>query len=153
MIRLDRGSIHRIFIEAIGKNKYVLVLQGSRRFAKHRYVEVLLITSDKGDGKHEKYDTDIELTKGMAGLPQRSWVLCDQQWPIERSLFEDEGVLHLGRVSNAKMEEIETALFKSLEIGFRHKVQSVYAEVEPVSMTLTVSADLSVAKAPPKERE
>ena len=107
-----------------GKPKFVLVLQEGEYFKKFRTVEILLITSDKQYKQHEKYATDVEIEKGTTKLKEKSWVLCAQPYPIEKVLFEQDGVWCAGTLSPEKMDEIDEALFIGLCMGLQNDVNN-----------------------------
>ena len=107
-----------------GKPKFVLILQEGEYFRKFQTVEILLITSDKQYKAHEKYVTDVVIEQGTTRLKEKSWVLCAQPYPLEKVLFEQEGVWCAGRLSAEKMDEIDEALFFGLCIGLQSKVDN-----------------------------
>ncbi|MBQ3617834.1 MAG: type II toxin-antitoxin system PemK/MazF family toxin [Bacteroidales bacterium] len=107
-----------------GKPKFVLVLQEGEYFKKFSTVEILLITSDKQYKQHEKYATDVEIEKGTTKLKEKSWVLCAQPYPVEKVLFEQDGVWCAGRLSPKKMDEIDEALFIGLCMGLQNDVNN-----------------------------
>ena len=107
-----------------GKPKFVLILQEGDYFAKFRTVEILLITSDKQYKPRDKYVTDVEIEQGTTKLKEKSWVLCAQPYPVERILFEQEGVWCAGKLSVEKMDEIDDALFFGLCMGLQHEVDN-----------------------------
>ena len=104
-MELQRGEIYFITFPYTlderypnGKPKFVLVLQEGDYFKKFRTVEILLITSDKQYKPREKYVTDVEIEKGTTKLKEKSWVLCAQPYPIEKTLFEQDGVWCAGKL-------------------------------------------------------
>lgn len=110
-----------------GKSKFVLVLQEGEYFKKYRTVEILLITSDKQYKQREKYATDVEIEKGTTKLIEKSWVLCAQPYPIEKVLFEQDGVWCAGKLSPEKMDEIDEALYIGLCIGLQNELNNEFA--------------------------
>jgi mRNA-degrading endonuclease toxin of MazEF toxin-antitoxin module len=105
-----------------GKPKFVLVLQEGEYFAKYDTVEIMLITSDKQYKPREKYATDVEIEVGTTKLKEKSWVLCSQPYPIEKKLFEKEGVWCAGMLSPEKMDEIDEATYIGLCMGLQHEL-------------------------------
>lgn len=110
-----------------GKSKFVLVLQEGEYFKKYRTVEILLITSDKQYKPRENYVTDVEIEKGTTKLKEKSWVLCAQPYPIEKVLFEQDGVWCAGKLSPEKMDEIDEALYIGLCIGLQNELNNEFA--------------------------
>ena len=134
---LQRGEIYFITFPYTlderypnGKPKFVLVLQEGDYFKKFRTVEILLITSDKQYKPREKYATDVEIEKGTTRLKEKSWGLCAQPYPIEKTLFEQDGVWCAGKLSPEKMDEIDEALFIGLCFGLQNEVNSEPADDE-----------------------
>ncbi|MBE6804874.1 MAG: type II toxin-antitoxin system PemK/MazF family toxin [Ruminococcaceae bacterium] len=103
-----------------GKPKFVLVLQEGEYFSKYDTVEILLITSDKQYKPRQKYVTDVEIEVGTTKLKDKSWVLCAQPYPIEKKLFEQEGVWCAGTLSAEKLDEIDEAIYIGLCMGLQH---------------------------------
>ena len=126
-MELSRGEIYYITFPYTldpkypnGKPKFVLVLQEGEYFARYNTVEILLITSDKQYKPREKYATDVEIPVGTTRLHDKSWVLCAQPYPIEKSLFEQDNVWCAGTLSPEKMDEIDEALYIGLCMGLQH---------------------------------
>lgn len=126
---LQRGEIYYIHFPYTnderypnGKNKFVLILQEGEYFKRFNTVEILLITSDKQYKPHDKYATDVEIEQNTTKLREKSWVLCAQPYPLEKVLFEQEGVWCAGKLSNEKMDEIDEALFIGLCMGLQNAV-------------------------------
>lgn len=103
-----------------GKPKFVLVLQEGDYFSKYNTVEILLVTSDKQYKPRERFATDVEIEVGSTKLKDKSWVLCSQPYPIEKSLFEKEGVWCAGVLDQTKLDEIDEALYIGLCMGLQH---------------------------------
>ena len=98
-MELKRGEIYFITFPYTldarypnGKPKFVLVLQEGDYFKKFNTVEILLITSEKQYKPREKYATDVLIEQGTTKLKEKSWVLCAQPYPVEKVLFEQDGV-------------------------------------------------------------
>ncbi len=98
-MELKRGEIYYITFPytldaryPTGKPKFVLVLQEEDYFKKFNTVEILLITSEKQYKPREKYATDVLIEQGTTKLKEKSWILCAQPYPVEKVLFEQEGV-------------------------------------------------------------
>lgn len=134
-MKLKRGEIYYLTFPYTldpkypnGKAKFVLVLQEGDYFAKYNTVEILLITSDKQYKPREKYATDIEIEIGTTRLKEKSWVLCAQPYPIEKKLFESNGVWCAGQLSSDKMDEIDEALYIGLCMGLQHELALEPAE-------------------------
>ena len=128
---LQRGEIYYINFPYTlderypnGKPKFVLVLQEGEYFKHFDTVEILLITSDKQYKPHNRYKTDVEIEKGTTKLRDKSWVLCAQPYPLEKVLFEHDGVWCAGKLSNEKMDEIDEALFIGLCMGLQNAVDN-----------------------------
>ena len=126
-MELKRGEIYYITFPYTldpkypnGKPKFVLVLQEGEYFKKYNTVEIMLITSDKQYKPREKYATDVEIEVGTTKLKERSWVLCSQPYPIEKKLFEKDGVWCAGQLSADKMDEIDEATYIGLCMGLQH---------------------------------
>ncbi|MCX4341385.1 MAG: type II toxin-antitoxin system PemK/MazF family toxin [Lachnospiraceae bacterium] len=115
-----------------GKPKFVLVLQEGEYFSKYNTVEIMLITSDKQYKPREKYATDVEIEVGTTKLKEKSWVLCSQPYPIEKKLFEREGVWCAGKLSPEKMDEIDEATYIGLCMGLQHDLAMEPADEELV---------------------
>lgn len=113
-----------------GKPKFVLVLQEGEYFSKYNTVEIMLITSDKQYKPREKYATDVEIEVGTTKLKEKSWVLCSQPYPIEKKLFEREGVWCAGKLSPEKMDEIDEATYIGLCMGLQHDLAMEPADEE-----------------------
>lgn len=113
-----------------GKPKFVLVLQEGEYFSKYDTVEIMLITSDKQYKPREKYATDVEIEVGTTKLKDKSWVLCSQPYPIEKKLFEQEGVWCAGSLSPEKMDEIDEATYIGLCMGLQHELAIEPADEE-----------------------
>lgn len=111
-----------------GKPKFVLVLQEGEYFSKYNTVEIMLITSDKQYKPREKYATDVEIEPGTTKLREKSWVLCSQPYPIEKKLFEQDGVWCAGTLSPEKMDEIDEATYIGLCMGLQHELAIEPAE-------------------------
>lgn len=105
-----------------GKPKFVVILQEGNYFEKFNTVEILLITSDKQYKPREQYATDVPIEKGTTKLKEKSWVLCAQPYPVEKVLFEQEGVWCAGKLPAEKMDEIDEALFIGLCMGLQNEV-------------------------------
>lgn len=105
-----------------GKPKFVLVLQEGEYFSKYNTVEIMLITSDNQYKPREKYATDVVIEVGTTRLKEKSWVLCSQPYPIEKKLFEQEGVWCAGKLSPEKMDEIDEATYIGLCMGLQHEL-------------------------------
>lgn len=128
-MNLKRGEIYYITFPYTlddrypnGKPKFVLVLQEGDYFKKYNTVEILLITSDKQYKPHDHYYTDVEIEVGTTKLKEKSWVLCAQPYPLEKVLFEQEGVWCAGHLSSAKMDEIDMALYLGLCFDLQNEV-------------------------------
>lgn len=128
-MNLKRGEIYYITFPYTldpkypnGKPKFVLVLQEGEYFAKYNTVEIMLITSDKQYKPREKYATDVEIEVGTTRLNEKSWVLCSQPYPVEKKLFEQEGVWCAGMLSPEKMDEIDEATYIGLCMGLQHEL-------------------------------
>lgn len=128
-MNLKRGEIYYITFPYTldpkyphGKPKFVLVLQEGEYFKKYNTVEIMLITSDKQYKPREKYITDVEIEAGTTKLTEKSWVLCSQPYPIEKSLFEKKGVWCAGTLSPEKMDEIDEATYIGLCMGLQHEL-------------------------------
>ncbi len=115
-----------------GKPKFVLVLQEGEYFSKYNTVEIMLITSDKQYKPREKYATDVEIEVGTTKLKEKSWLLCSQPYPIEKKLFEREGVWCAGKLSPEKMDEIDEATYIGLCMGLQHDLAMEPADEELV---------------------
>lgn len=136
-MELRRGEIYFIhfpytFDERYpnGKPKFVLILQEGKYFAKYDTVEILLITSDKQYKPREQYVTDVVIEQGSTKLKEKSWVLCAQPYPVEKTLFTKDGVWCAGKLSTEKMDEIDDALYLGLCMGLQHEVYKEPAEEE-----------------------
>ena len=57
-------------------------------------------------------------------MREKSWVLCAQPYPVEKVLFEQDGVWCAGKLSAEKMDEIDEALFFGLCMGLQNEVNS-----------------------------
>ena len=130
-MELKRGEIYFITFPYTlderypnGKPKFVLILQEGEYFKKFNTVEILLITSEKQYKPHEKYPTDVLIEKGTTKLKEKSWVLCAQPYPVEKILFEQEGVWCAGKLSSEKMDEIDEALFIGLCMNLQNEINS-----------------------------
>lgn len=128
-MELKRGGIYYItFPYTIdpkyphGKSKFVLVLQEGEYFAKFNTVEILLITSDKLYKPRDKYATDVAIEAGTTKLTSKSWILCAQPYPVEKRLFEAEGVWCAGMLDAAKMDEVDEAIYIGLCMGLQHEL-------------------------------
>lgn len=126
-MKLSRGEIYYVTFPYTldpkypnGKPKFVLVLQEGDYFSKFNTVEILLITSDKQYKPREKYCTDVEIPAGTTKLSSKSWILCAQPYPIEKSLFSADGVWCAGTLSPEKMDEVDEALYIGLCMGLQH---------------------------------
>ncbi len=126
---LKRGEIYYITFPYTldpkypdGKSKFVLVLQEGEYFSKYNTVEIMLVTSDKQYKPREKYATDVEIEVGTTKLKEKSWVLCSQPYPIEKRLFEKDGVWCAGMLSPEKMDEIDEATYIGLCMGLQHEL-------------------------------
>lgn len=113
-----------------GKPKFVLILQEGEYFSKYNTVEIMLITSDKQYKPREKYATDVEIEVGTTRLKEKSWVLCSQPYPIEKKLFEQDGVWCAGKLSPEKMDEIDEATYIGLCMGLQHDLAIEPADEE-----------------------
>ncbi len=134
-MELKRGEIYYITFPYTldekypnGKPKFVLVLQEGTYFKNFDTVEILLITSDKQYKPHKNYPTDIEIEIGTTKLKEKSWVLCAQPYPVEKVLFEQNGVWCAGRLSPKKMDEIDEALYIGLCMGLQNEINELPAD-------------------------
>jgi len=59
------------------------------------------------------FPTRVELPKAEGGLKVRSWAKCDQPTTIEKGHL---GKVFLGRLSDAKIREIEQAIRRTLSL-------------------------------------
>lgn len=138
---LRRGEIYyvkfRMFFDKYipeGKHKFVLILQEGAVFAKHRSVEILLITSEKEYKPREDYKTDVEIELGTTRLTQKSWALCAQPYPLAKSVFDEDGVWCAGMLSPEKMDEIDEALYNGLCIGLQNELDKKDSLVEEAEL-------------------
>lgn len=136
-MNLKRGEIYYVTFPYTldpkypnGKPKFVLVLQEGEYFSKYNTVEILLITSDKQYKPRERYATDVEIPVGMCRLKEKSWVLCSQPYPIEKKLFEEDGVWCAGTLSVDKLDEIDEALYIGLCMGLQQELAFEPADEE-----------------------
>jgi len=127
---LKRGEIYRILFPYTldknypnGKLKYVLVLQEGKYFKRFNTIEILLITSDKEHISREENVTDIEIPRGMTDLELKSWVVCGQQYPVRKTLFEHKKVKFAGVLSSEIMEEIDEALYIALCMKLKQELE------------------------------
>jgi len=134
---LRRGEIYyvkfRMFFDKYipeGKKKFVLILQEGAYFAKHRSVEILLISSDKDYKAREDYKTDVEIELGTTKLTQKSWALCAQPYPLNKDIFDEDGVWYAGTLSPEKMDEIDEALYNGLCMGLQNELDKEDALVK-----------------------
>lgn len=104
-----------------GKEKFVLILQEGEYFDQYDTVEVLLITSDKTYKNHDQYVTDVEIPIGTTQLSRKSWICCSQPYPIEKKLFDNNGVWCAGKLSDEKMDEVDEALYLGLCQGIQNE--------------------------------
>lgn len=149
MKTLQRGEVYYITFPYTldpryprGKNKFVLVLQEGEYFKKFNTVEILLITSDKKYKPREEYLTDVEIEVDTTKLTDKSWILCAQPYPIEKTLFEKEGVWCAGKLSPEKMDEVDVALYNGLCMGLQNELDGEDEEeiiFEKVAETETAS--------------
>ena len=131
-MQLERGSIWYINFPHTsdprfpnGKPKFVLVLQEGTYFRKFDTVEILLLTSEEHYIPHEDYVTDVEVPVGTTRLNKKSWVLCAQPYPIEKKLFNQDGVWCAGKLDAEKMDEIDEALYNGLCMGLQHELDTI----------------------------
>lgn len=128
-MELKRGNIYYVNFPYTldprypnGKKKFVLVLQEGSYFSKYDTVEIILLTSDKQYKHNNKYVTNVEIPLGTTMLNQKSWALCAQPYPIEKKLFEQDGVWCAGSLSAEKMDEIDEAIYSGLCMGLQHEL-------------------------------
>jgi len=127
---LQRGEIYYVNFKMFfdnylpeGRPKFVLILQEGVYFAKHRSVEVLLLTSDKDYKPRDDFKTDVEIPVGATRLTQKSWALCAQPYPLSKTVFEEDGVWCAGKLSPEKMDEIDEALYNGLCMGLQNELE------------------------------
>ena len=130
-MELKRGEIYYITFPYTldtrypeGKPKFVLVLQEGEYFKKFNTVEILLITSEKQYKPRENYPTDVLIEQGTTKLKEKSWILCAQPYPVEKVLFEQDGVWCAGKLPPEKMDEVDEALFIGLCMGLQNEINS-----------------------------
>lgn len=128
-MELKRGEIYYITFPYTldpkypnGKPKFVLVLQEGEYFKKYDTVEIMLITSDDLYKPRMKYPTDVVIEPGTTKLKKKSWILCSQPYPIEKKLFEQDGVWCAGQLSTDKMDEVDEATYIGLCMGLQHEL-------------------------------
>ena len=138
---LHRGEIYfvrfRMFFDKYipeGKPKFVLILQEGAYFAKHRSVEVLLVSSDKDYKPRQDYKTDVEIEVGTTKLNQKSWALCAQPYPLAKTVFDEESVWCVGTLTAEKMDEIDEALYNGLCMGLQNELDKKDSLVEEVEI-------------------
>ena len=128
MTSLSRGEIYYINFPYTddmrypdGKKKFVLILQEGDYFQYYEDVVVLLVTTDKDCGR---YPTNVLIPLNSTKLSQVSWIACAQPYPIDKSLFESPDCWCAGKVSPAKMDEVDRALFLGLCMGAQHETEA-----------------------------
>jgi mRNA-degrading endonuclease toxin of MazEF toxin-antitoxin module len=142
-VELHRGDIYRVKIKMFfdkyiskGKYKYVLVLQEGEYFSSFPSVQVLLITSDKGDKSHDEYNTDVEIEIGSTNLPLKSWALCAQLYPLKKSIFEEDDVIYAGQLSPEKMIEIDEAIYDGICMNLENELEKKDPLVDNVGLVV-----------------
>lgn len=128
-MNLKRGEIYYIMFPYTldpkypnGKNKFVLVLQEGEYFTRRNTVEVVLITSNKKHKQQGKYTTNVLIEVGTTKLREKSWLLCSQPYPVEKSLFERDGVWCAGKLPDEKMDEVDEAIYVGLCMGLHNDI-------------------------------
>jgi len=121
LIELKRGEIYQIIFPYTfdkrypnGKEKFVLILQEGEYFNKFSTVTILLLSTN---GEAESLDYVVTVEKGTTDLWKKSYVDCSQPYTILKELFVESKIKSFGRLTEEKMNEIDSALYIGLSMG------------------------------------
>lgn len=89
-------------------------MQEGEYFNKFSTVTILLLSTN---GEAESLDYVVTVEKGTTDLWKKSYVDCSQPYTILKELFVESKIKSFGRLTEEKMNEIDSALYIGLSMG------------------------------------